>query len=202
MEYSTDNLKNKKKEVNQKDAIIVFSSFTFICVAIIFSLIVYDVFTIQNLLSFGNLQVLFIYTITASIGLLLFGIILSLYIPAKLIDDTNKSYQSYSLLRMFIFLLLGALFEELLFRGIMQNLLFLFFDNQWISIIITTFLFVAMHTQYFKKPIMLLNITIPGLIFGWIYFETNNIVVPIVVHFIMNFGITLLFKYDVIRMKR
>ncbi|WP_369436145.1 CPBP family glutamic-type intramembrane protease [Lysinibacillus fusiformis] len=45
---------------------------------------------------------------------------------------------------------------------------------------------------------MLINISVPSLTFGWIYFETNNILVPIVVHFLMNLGITLLFKYNIL----
>ncbi|WP_349294150.1 CPBP family intramembrane glutamic endopeptidase [Lysinibacillus sp. Bpr_S20] len=70
------------------------------------------------------------------------------------------------------------------------------------AIIITTLLFLGMHTQYFKKPIMLINITIPSVIFGWIYFDTNNILVPFLVHFLMNIGMTLLFKYNLISVKR
>jgi len=99
-------------------------------------------------------------------------------------------------------MLLGALFEELLFRGIIQNLLFIFIENQWIAIIATTLFFLGFHTQYFKKPIMLINISIPSFTFGWLYFETNNILVPFVVHFLMNLGITLLFKYNLIRVKK
>ncbi|MGE7997460.1 CPBP family glutamic-type intramembrane protease [Lysinibacillus sp. NPDC093190] len=42
-----------------------------------------------------------------------------------------------------------------MFRGIIQNLLLVFLEHQWTAIIITTLLFLGMHTQYFKKPIML-----------------------------------------------
>lgn len=140
--------------------------------------------------------------ILAAFGLLLFGIILTLFIPSKYINETNKSYQHYSLLGIFAFMFTGALFEEVLFRGIIQNLLLVFIKHQWTAIIITTLLFLGVHTQYFKKPIMLINITVPSLILGWIYFETNNILVPFLVHFLMNLGITLLFKYNLINIKR
>ncbi|MCU4788231.1 CPBP family glutamic-type intramembrane protease [Bacillus cereus] len=63
-------------------------------------------------------------------------------------------------------------------------------------------MFIGIHIQYFKKPIMLINIIVPSLTFGWIYFETNNIIVPFLVHFLMNLGITLLFKYNLISIKR
>ena len=202
MENLIENHKSTKKAFNPKDAVIVFSSFAFICVAIIFALIVYDVITIQDILSFDKPLKMVMSIVICSIGLLLFGIILTLCIPSKYIDDTNKSYQNFSVSTIIAFLFIGALFEEMLFRGIIQNMLYVFIENQWIAIIITTLLFIGMHVQYFKKPIMLLNITVPSLTFSWIYFETNNLLVPFLVHFLLNLGITLLFKYNFISSKR
>ena len=97
---------------------------------------------------------------------------------------------------------IAVLFEETLFRGIIQNLLLIFTGHQWVAILSTALWFIDFHIQYFKKPIMLLNIFIPSLVFGWIYFKTNNILVPIFVHFILNFGMTILFKYKLISFKR
>ncbi|MEK5068721.1 CPBP family intramembrane glutamic endopeptidase [Sporosarcina sp. FSL K6-1508] len=201
MKHTKEKTKNTQKEFNPKDAIFVFSSFAFICVAIIFILIVYDVLTIQSLLSFGQPIKMSISIVSTSFGLLLFGIILAFSIPSKYIDDTNKGFQNYTLFSIFSFMFIGALFEELLFRGIIQNLIFVFTESQWIAIITTTLLFLGFHIQYFKKPIMLMNIAVPSLVFGWIYFETNNILAPFVVHFLMNLGITLLFKYNLIKVK-
>ncbi|MCL1696979.1 CPBP family intramembrane glutamic endopeptidase [Lysinibacillus sp. BPa_S21] len=202
MEHIKDKPKKIKKDFSPKDAVFVFSSFTFVCVAVIFVLIVYDVFTVQNFLSFDQPSRMIGSVVLAAFGLLLFGVILTLLIPSKYIDETNNSYQNYSLLGIIAFMLIGALFEEILFRGIIQNLLLVLLENEWMAIIITTLLFLGMHTQYFKKPIMLINITIPSVIFGWIYFDTNNILVPFLVHFLMNIGMTLLFKYNLISVKR
>lgn len=170
-------------------------------VAVVFAFIVYEVFTIQHFFSFDQPLQMALSVVTASIGLLLFGVLLTLYIPSKYIDDTNKGYQNYSLLSIFSLMFTGALFEEILFRGIIQNLIFVLTANPWIAIISTTLLFLGIHIQYFKKPIMLINLIVPSLTFGWIYFETNNIFVPFLVHFLMNFGITLLFKYNLICIK-
>jgi len=202
MEHIKDQPKKTKKDFSSKDAVFVFSSFTFICAAVIFVLIVYDVFTIHNFLSFDQAFKMVLSIALSSFGLLLFGVILTLYIPSNYMDDTNKSYQNYSLLAISSFMFIAALFEEMLFRGIIQNLFLVFLEHQWTAIIITTLLFLGFHIQYFKKPIMLLNIAIPSLIFGWIYFETNNIIVPFLAHFLMNIGMTLLFKYNLISMKR
>ena len=202
MEYIKDKPKHSEKDISLRDAVFVFSSFTFICLAVVFGLIVNDVLTIQHFLSFEKPFAMAICIVAASIGLLLFGVILTLYIPSRYIDDTNKGYQNGPLLGVFFFMFTGALFEEILFRGIIQNLIYVLIENQWIAIIATTVLFLGFHIQYFKKPIMLVNIIVPSLTFGWIYFETNNIFVPFLVHFLMNFGITLLFKYNFIRVKR
>ena len=202
MEYIKDKPKNTKKDFSLKDAVFVFSSFTFVCVAVVFALIVYDVLTIQKFLSFDKPLAMVISVVTASIGLLTFGVILTLYLPSKYIDDTNIGYQNYTLIGIFSFMLTGALFEEILFRGIIQNLIYVFIENQWVAIITTTLLFIGIHIQYFKKPIMLINIIVPSLTFGWIYFKTNNIFVPFLVHFLLNLGITLLFKYNLISVKR
>ncbi|WP_342835137.1 CPBP family intramembrane glutamic endopeptidase [Priestia sp. SB1] len=137
----------------------------------------------------------------ASSGLVLFSIVLAVFIPSRYIDETNKSYQNGSLLGIIVFMFLAALFEELLFRGIIQNALSIFIEHQWATIVITTGLFLALHTQYFKKPIMLLNISVPSLVFGYIYVETGNILAPFFVHFIMNVVMTLLFKYRLLSIR-
>lgn len=202
MEHIKEKPKKAKKDFSPKDAVFVFSSFTFICVAVIFVLIVYDIFTIHNFLSFDQPFKMVLSIALCSFGLLLFGVTLTKYIHSNYMDDTNKSYQNYSLLTISSFMFIAALFEEMLFRGIIQNSLLLFIDQQWIAIIITTLLFLGMHTQYLKKPIMFINIAIPSLIFGWIYFDTNNILAPFLVHFLMNLGMTQLFKYNLISLKR
>lgn len=193
--------KSTKKEFKTKDASTVFSSFVLMCAAVIFVLVFSDVFPMKRFLSFNNFSLMIMEVAAASSGLVLFGIVLAVFIPSRYIDETNKSYQNGSLLGIIVFMFLAALFEELLFRGIIQNVLSIFIEHQWTAIVITTVLFLALHTQYFKKPLMLLNISIPSLVFGWIYVETNNIFAPLFVHFIMNVVMTLLFKYKLLSIK-
>ncbi|OMF89509.1 CPBP family intramembrane glutamic endopeptidase [Paenibacillus sp. FSL R7-0337] len=190
-----------KKEFNPKDAVLVFLAFALISAAVIFALVIYEVLNLKDLLSFENPRQLAMYVVLPPISLLLFGIILTLITPASYIDETNKSYQNYSLTAILAFTFAGALFEELLFRGIIQNVLTLYLPNLRVAIVLTTVLFVGMHVQYYTKPLMLLNITIPSLVFGWVYVQTDNLLVPILVHFLMNLGITLLFKYNMIQMR-
>jgi hypothetical protein len=99
-------------------------------------------------------------------GLLAFGILLTVVTPSRLIDETNKTYRNFSLPMTATFMFAGALFEELLFRAIIQNMLLVLTGSALIAILITATLFAAIHVQYFKKPLMLLNITVPALVFG------------------------------------
>ncbi|UHA59088.1 hypothetical protein KDJ21_020060 [Metabacillus litoralis] len=61
-----------------------------------------------------------------SIGLIIFGIVLTVIMPAKFIDETNKTFQHESLSTIMISMLFVVLFEELLFRGLYKILYFLF----------------------------------------------------------------------------
>ncbi|WP_238652804.1 CPBP family intramembrane glutamic endopeptidase [Paenibacillus piscarius] len=201
MNRATETPPPAKKQFNPKDAVLVFFAFALISAAVLFALVIYDVLTLQDLLSFDDPLQLVMYSILPTISLLLFGIILTLLTPASYIDETNKSYQNYSPAVILSFTFAGALFEELLFRGIIQNVLTLYLPVPWFAIAITTVLFVGIHVQYYSKPLMLLNITIPSLAFGWVYMQSHNLLVPILVHFLMNLGITLLFKYKVIQMR-
>ncbi|MFC9539891.1 hypothetical protein ACFTQ7_08380 [Lysinibacillus sp. NPDC056959] len=111
MEHIKEKQKKAKKDFNPKDAVFVFSSFTFICVAVIFVLIVYEVFMIHNFLSFDQPFRMILNIVLSSFCLLLFGVILTLYIPSNYMDETNKSYQNYSLLTISSFMFIAALFE-------------------------------------------------------------------------------------------
>jgi len=125
-------------------------------------------------------------------GLLAFGILLTVVTPSRLIDETNKTYRNFSLPMTATFMFAGALFEELLFRAIIQNMLLVLTGSALIAILITAALFAAIHVQNFKKPLMLLNITVPELVFGWSHAATANLLVPLAVHFLVNPGMTLL----------
>lgn len=201
MEQVKNRSENSKQDLKNKDMIIVFSSFSLVCFAVFSVLLVYDVLTIQSLLSFDKPIESIIIAGISAVALLVFGVVLNYMIPSNYIDDMNKTYQDDSLSVIFILMFIAALFEEMLFRGIIQNLLYIVTDHQWAAILSTSLLFLLFHIQYYKKPIMLFNILIPSLIFGWIYVKTSNLLVPVFVHFIMNVGMTILFKYKIISVK-
>ncbi|MCG8700943.1 MAG: CPBP family intramembrane metalloprotease [Bacteroidales bacterium] len=77
---------------------------------------------------------------------------------------------------------LPALGEELLFRGIMQRTLSEFFKNHHIGILVTSVGFAAMHLQFYT----FIPLFIFGVYFGYLFYWTKTIWVPILAHFVNN----------------
>lgn len=78
--------------------------------------------------------------------------------------------------------LIPAVGEELFFRGVMQYKLFQLFRNHHVAIWVTAAIFSAFHLQFFGFfPRMLL-----GVVFGYLYVWSGNLLVPILGHFTNN----------------
>ena len=85
-------------------------------------------------------------------------------------------------LNLFIVALIPAIGEELLFRGILLRLLKEMTNNLHFAVIISALLFSAIHLQFYGFfPRFLL-----GLILGYSFVFTQNLWVPIFLHFINN----------------
>jgi len=75
---------------------------------------------------------------------------------------------------------LAAVGEELLFRGIAQRLLIKLFKNHWAGIIISAFLFSAMHVQFYGfMPRFVL-----GILLGAVYWYSGSLWTAILAHFV------------------
>ena len=70
--------------------------------------------------------------------------------------------------------------EELFFRGVLQRLLIKAFKSPWAGILVTAFLFSALHVQFFGFiPRFLL-----GILLGAVYWYSGSLLTAIVAHFI------------------
>jgi hypothetical protein len=89
------------------------------------------------------------------------------------------------ILGLLVIAVIPAIGEELLFRGIIQNELKQILRNPHLAIWISGFIFSFMHFQFYGFiPRMLL-----GVMFGYLYFWSGSLLIPILVHFINN-GLT------------
>ncbi len=97
------------------------------------------------------------------------------------------------LLNLFVFAVLPALLEELVFRGYVLRALRPYGD--WFAVAVSALLFGLMHGNIAQIPFAL----IVGVALGWLYVMTDNIWIPVAVHFINN-GFSFLLQYCTIGM--
>jgi membrane protease YdiL (CAAX protease family) len=79
--------------------------------------------------------------------------------------------------------ILPAFGEELLFRGVLQRQFHKIVGNPHMAIMLTAIIFSAIHLQFlgfFSRAIL-------GMLFGYLFYFSRNIWLPIIAHFINNF---------------
>jgi uncharacterized protein len=86
------------------------------------------------------------------------------------------------LVNLIIIGVIPAVGEELIFRGIVQDRFREWFKNLHLAIIISAFIFSALHIQFFS----FLPRFILGIMFGYIFAWSNSIWITILAHFINN----------------
>jgi membrane protease YdiL (CAAX protease family) len=103
---------------------------------------------------------------------------------------TDFKTPSQLIVAMIVVAVLAGVSEELLFRGVLQNITLRAFGNPHVAIWFAAFVFSFIHLQFYGFfPRMFL-----GALFGYLYYWTKNIWVPVFAHFVNN-GFTLLMAY-------
>lgn len=104
----------------------------------------------------------------------------------KAASMTNLFLQMHSwsdyLINILMIGILAAVGEELILRGILQPIFIKITQNAHLGIIIAAFIFSFIHFQFygfFARFFM-------GIILGYLFFYTNNLWIPIIVHFFNN----------------
>lgn len=87
---------------------------------------------------------------------------------------------------LLLFIPLSVL-QELLFRGVLMNMLRRVFTNKWFIIILNASLFALMHIIYLKVYFTLPLTFVAGIGFAWIYYKYPNLILISISHTILNF---------------
>lgn len=77
---------------------------------------------------------------------------------------------------------LPAVFEEVFFRGGVQNLFTRWFKNPWVAILVTSLIFSLIHLSFYGFFVRFALSVVLGLLFYYSY----NIWIPILLHFLFN----------------
>lgn len=96
-----------------------------------------------------------------------------------MLSDTDIGIFALNFLMIAI---LPAIFEEVLFRGVIQRLAGRLFGNAHFGILLSGLMFGFIHGQVFK----FLPIAILGILLGYLYYWTRNLWFPVLGHFFNN----------------
>ena len=94
---------------------------------------------------------------------------------------TISSFPRY-MLSMIIIAFLPAVFEEVCFRGGLQNILTRWFKGPWIAIILTSLIFSAVHFSYYGFFVR----AALGVALGLVFYYSGSIWLSILFHFLYN----------------
>ena len=113
--------------------------------------------------------------------------------------ETTKFFTDFTsfwqfLLAFLVIAIIAGIGEELIFRGLIMRKLFLLTNNIHVAIWVAGFIFAAIHFQFYGiLPRMML-----GVVFGYLYYWTGNIWVPIFAHIFNNgLAITVMYLHNI-----
>lgn len=132
-----------------------------------------------------------IITVGIPSGLIVFLIdfVLMKWLPSSFYDDgglNEKIFRNRRVVQIALIALLVAFSEEILFRGMIQTKIGLY----WASII-----FAAIHYRYLFRWYLFFNIVLLSFFIGLIYVWTNNVAVTITMHFVIDFMLGIYIKW-------
>lgn len=86
------------------------------------------------------------------------------------------------IINLFMIALLPAIGEELIFRGVFQRILTKIFSSGYVAVMISAFIFSALHLQFYGfVPRFIL-----GLVYGYLFLWSGTLWLPVIAHFINN----------------
>ncbi len=103
------------------------------------------------------------------------------YMKQAMVLGTMRSFSEY-MLALVIMAVLPGFFEEIFFRGAIQNLFTRWFKNPVLAILLTAVIFSAFHFEYgdFLGRVFL------GIVLGWVFYQTGNLWLPVLMHAAFN----------------
>jgi len=103
---------------------------------------------------------------------------------AKTITEAFLKMENTSdlLFNLFLIAFIPAIGEEMVFRGVLQKKLHSILQSTHLAIFVSSFIFSAIHMQFFG----FLPRFILGIILGYLFYYSKNLWMPIIAHFINN----------------
>jgi hypothetical protein len=134
---------------------------------------------------------IYIFTVGVGAGFAVVAIDLLLmkYLPPSYYDDGGLNVRVFRNKKVWQIALIAAVVavsEEILFRGVIQTHAGLF---------VTSVIFALVHYRYLFNWFLFTNIILLSFFIGYIFLQTNNLLVTIMMHFLIDFLLGLSIKF-------
>jgi uncharacterized protein len=152
-----------------------------------------DIFIVTEFLNLNVNQILIISIPTAAIVITI-DFLISKYVPKHLVDDggiNQRIFQNLSLAHIVLLSATVAIVEEFVFRGVLQVKF---------GIIVASIIFALLHFRYLKKAVMLILVVAISFLLGLLFYWTNNLLVTIVAHFLIDVTLGIFVRYKLINL--
>lgn len=139
----------------------------------------------------GNLGQAFGYGIIFALIIIVLDYIISKVVPYRYLDDggvNERIFQSVSVWHIFLIAAVVSVSEELLFRGVLQNIIGL-----WPA----SLLFTVIHFRYVKQWVLLLSITFVSIGLGVLVEQTGTLLPAIIAHYFIDLTLGLMIKFSI-----
>lgn len=168
---------------------LLFSQSIFFLLSIVLSVFMFDGMTKWFQYFSFKWNEIFFYGICLALLVVTFEIFLYSVLPKYLFDDggiNQKIFENQSVGWIAVISIVVAVSEEMLFRGVIQVSFGYIFASS---------LFAIVHIRYLKKPILFILIVLLSFLLGYLFFITENLLVTIVFHFLVDFLLGLFIRY-------
>ncbi|MBG9544961.1 membrane protein [Cytobacillus firmus] len=178
------------KELTDKELLfhLYLTQVLILAIAFILSIILFNSFEeFQALFVLDDINILVIGA-AAGLAVVLIDIVLMKLLPEEMYDDgglNKKIFQNRHFLHIAFIAAVVAISEELLFRGVIQT---------HFGLVISSLIFALVHYRYLFNWFLFVNIITLSFFIGYIYHITNNLLVTIVMHFLIDFLLGILIR--------
>jgi uncharacterized protein len=124
---------------------------------------------------------------TAGLAVVFLDLIFMKVLPSSFYDDgglNERIFKNKSVIQIAFISAIIAIVEESLFRGVIQT---------HTGLIISSLIFAVVHYRYLFNWFLFINVVLLSFFIGYIFLLTNNLLVTIFMHFIIDFllGVTI-----------
>ncbi|GAA0458774.1 CPBP family intramembrane glutamic endopeptidase [Alkalibacillus silvisoli] len=179
------------KQLTDRELIlnVYFSQLLFLVIATVLVFFFFDSVSDFMALWDFNVREVLLYAVVPAVIVVLINIILIKVMPKRSYDDggiNERLFKSLSIPHILFITLVIAFAEEVLFRGVIHT---------FAGFIVASLLFALIHFRYLNKMVLLISVLFLSFLIGYMYELTNNLLVPFVAHFLIDFLLGIYYRF-------